>query len=107
MLPRRFLMCEDHAMPGPRLLFLALLSASATASPPSQPIVVQGLDCRGEEGGGWRLDANRQAAQLTTQTPRRREIIFRGSMQQLGFVAPSTVVWRGDSTHLPKETLVL
>src|SRR5207237_6364354 len=33
--------------------------------------------------------------------------IFRGSMQALSAGAPATLVWRGDSTHLPRETLVV
>ena len=108
MLPRALVMCEDHAMRRhPLSVALLCAATAAVAAEPSQPIVVQGLDCRGEEAGGWRLEANRQTAQLTTQTPRKREIVFRGSMQALGFVTPATVVWRGDSTHLPRETLVL
>jgi hypothetical protein len=89
------------------LCLVPALACSAAAAQPAQPVVVQGLDCHGEEAGGWRLDANRQTAQLTTQTPRKREIVFRGSLQPLAFVTPATVVWRGDSTHLPRETLVL
>jgi hypothetical protein len=82
---------------------LALAVPAALAAPPAQPIVVQGLDCRGDEAS-WRLDANRASAVFTTTTPRKREVVFRGGMQSLG---ASAVVWRGDSTHLPRETLVL
>jgi hypothetical protein len=82
---------------------LALASAGALAAPPAQPIVIQGLDCRNDEAS-WRLDANRASAVFTTTAPRKREVIFRGSMQTLG---ASSVIWRGDSTHLPRETLVL
>jgi hypothetical protein len=82
---------------------LALGSAAALAAQPAQPIVVQGLDCRGEETP-WRLDANRASAVFATTAPRKREVVFRGAMQPLG---ASSVVWRGDSTHLPRETLVL
>ena len=71
-----------------------------------QPIVVQALDCRGEEPG-WRLDATRAAATHTTLSPKgKREVVFRGSLQALSFLTPPVVVWRGDSTHLPRETLV-
>lgn len=86
---------------------LGCAAATAAAAATSQPVIVQALDCRGDEGGGWRLDANLQTAQLTTQTPRRRDIVFRGSLQALASVSPAAVVWRGDSTHLPRETLVL
>jgi hypothetical protein len=82
---------------------IALASAGALAAPPAQPIVVQGLDCRGDDAP-WRLDANRAAAVFSTTSPRKREVVFRGGMQTLG---ASSVVWRGDSTHLPRETVVL
>jgi len=82
---------------------LAAVSGFAGAQ---QPIVVQALDCRGEEPG-WRLDATRAAATHTTLSPKgKREVVFRGSLQALSFLAPPVVVWRGDSTHLPRETLV-
>jgi len=81
----------------------ALALPAALAAQPAQPIVVQGLDCRGDEAT-WRLDANRASGVFTTTTPRKREVVFRGAMQSLG---ASSVVWRGDSTHLPRETLVL
>jgi hypothetical protein len=71
-----------------------------------QPIVVQALDCRGDEPG-WRLDATRTAATHTTLSPKgKREVVFRGSLQALSFLTPPVVLWRGDSTHLPRETLV-
>ena len=71
-----------------------------------QPIVVQALDCRGDEPG-WRLDATRTAATHTTLSAKgKREVVFRGSLQVLSFLTPPAVVWRGDSTHLPRETLV-
>jgi hypothetical protein len=82
---------------------LGLAGAGALAAPPAQPIVLQGLDCRGDEAP-WRLDANRTSAVFSTTVPRKREVVFRGGMQTLG---PSSIVWRGDSTHLPKETVVL
>ena len=99
-------MCEDGAMTFRRraaVAAFALAAPAALAAAPAQPIVLQGLDCRGDEMS-WRLDANRTSAMFTTTTPRKREVVFRGSMQSLG---ASSVVWRGDSTHLPRETLVL
>jgi len=80
-----------------------LAAPAAFAAAPAQAVVVQGLDCRGDEAP-WRLDANRATAMFTTTIPRKREVVFRGGMQTLG---SSSVVWRGDSTHLPRETLVL
>lgn len=82
---------------------LAIAAGSASAAPPSQPVVVQALECRGDDGA-WRIDASRTSAIFTTSTPRKREVVFRGGLQTLG---ASSVLWRGDSTHLPKETLVL
>lgn len=82
----------------------ALLAASGALAAPEQPIVVQGLECRGDEGG-WRLDATRTTGQFSSTVPRKREIVFRGALQVLS--SPTAIVWRGDSTHLPRETLVL
>lgn len=82
---------------------LAFAAPAALAAEPAQPIVVQGLDCRADEAG-WRVDASRSSAVFSTMTPRRREVVFRGSLQTL---SASAMVWRGDSTHLPKETMVL
>jgi hypothetical protein len=81
-----------------------LLAAAGALAAPAQPIVVQGLDCRADEGG-WRLDATRTTAQFSATAPRKREVVFRGGLQTLA--APTAIIWRGDSTHLPKETLVL
>ncbi|MFO1311148.1 MAG: hypothetical protein U1F41_03685 [Burkholderiales bacterium] len=82
---------------------LAIAAGSAFAAAPAQPVVVQALECRSDDGA-WRIEASRTSALFTTSTPRKREIVFRGGMQAL---AAWGVVWRGDSTHLPRETLVL
>ena len=37
----------------------------------------------------------------------KREVVFRGALQPLVYAPPQLVVWRGDSTHLPRETLVV
>ncbi len=81
---------------------LALAGAGVTAA---QPLVVQGLDCRGDDAA-WRLDATRTTAQYATTVPRKREVVFRGGLQALQ-ATPAMMVWRGDTTHLPRETLVL
>ena len=84
----------------------AAMAASACFASAQQPIVVQALDCRGDEPG-WRLDATRTAATHTTLSAKgKREVVFRGSLQVLSFLTPPAMVWRGDSTHLPRETLV-
>lgn len=81
-----------------------LLLACGALAAPQQPIVVQGLACQADDGA-WRLDATRTTGQFSATTPRKREVVFRGALQTLS--APTAIVWRGDSTHLPKETLVL
>jgi hypothetical protein len=84
----------------------AAAAAGACAAAAQQPIVVQALDCRGDEPA-WRLEATRTAATHTTLAANgKRGVVFRGSLQVLSFLTPPVVVWRGDSTHLPRETLV-
>ena len=36
-----------------------------------------------------------------------KKVIFRGAPQMFMHLTPAAVVWRGDSTHLPRETLVV
>lgn len=84
-------------------LVLACVACGALAQ---QPVVVQTLTCRGEEPF-WRLDANRTTGTYSALAAKgRREVVFRGSLQALSFLSPPVLVWRGDSTHLPRETLV-
>jgi len=92
----------------PRVALLALCCIGAVpAFAQQQPIVIQGLDCRGEEPF-WRVDANRASAQYSLLGAKgKREVVFRGAMQTMSFLTPPIIVWRGDSTHLPRETLVL
>jgi len=92
----------------PRLLVLVISCiATVPVFAQQQPIVVQGLDCRGEEPF-WRVDANRVSAQYSSLGSKsKREVVFRGALQSMSFLTPPITVWRGDSTHLPKETLVL
>jgi len=85
---------------------LALLLA-ASAAPAQQVAVVQGIQCRGEEPF-WQVDANRTAATFNRLAAKgTREVIFRGAPQSLSYLKPMALVWRGDSTHLPRETLVI
>jgi hypothetical protein len=71
-----------------------------------QPIVVQSMACVGEEPF-WRLDANRTTGSYSALAAKgKREVVFRGSLQSLSFLTPPVLVWRGDSTHQPRETLV-
>ena len=85
-------------------MLCAALPAMATAQ---QTPVLQGFDCHGDDPA-WRLDANRQSAVYRTTTARgKREVVFRGTMQTVDRAPSPTIVWRGDSTHLPRETLVV
>jgi uncharacterized membrane protein len=85
---------------------LALLSAATTVTA-QQAVVVQGIQCRGEEPF-WSVDANRTTATFNSLAARgNREVIFRGAPQAFSYLKPMALVWRGDSTHLPRETLVI
>ena len=84
-----------------------VLAAFAGFAGAQQPIVVQTFVCLGEEPF-WRFEANRTTGVHNTLGAKgKREVIFRGSLQPLGFLKPPAIVWRGDSTHLPRETLVV
>ena len=72
-----------------------------------QPIVVQTLSCSGGEPL-WRLEASRTTGTYSALTAKgKREVVFRGTLQTLASATPPMMVWRGDSTHLPRETLVV
>ena len=80
---------------------------AATAASAQQAVIVQGALCRGEEPF-WQLEASRTTAVFNgLLTKGNREVIFRGAPQAFMFLQPAAVVWRGDSTHLPRETLVV
>ncbi len=83
------------------LALLAVTPALVTA----QPIVVQGLECRGDDAS-WRIDASTVSAHYVASAPRKRDVVFRGGLQALPG-SPAIIVWRGDTTHLPRETVVL
>ena len=79
----------------------------ATAAAAQQVAVVQGFECRSDDAS-FRLDANRASAQFALTTAKgKREVVFRGTLQPLASAPPPFIVWRGDSTHLPRETLVV
>lgn len=88
------------------LALAALAAGPAPAQSPSMPVVPQQVTCRGEEPF-WRLDANKTNALLTRPLGKGpKEVVFRGELSHIGFLAPQAIVWRGQSTHLPAETLV-
>jgi hypothetical protein len=72
-----------------------------------QVAVVQGFECRSDDSS-WRLEANRATAQFALATAKgKREVVFRGALQPLVNAPTQLVAWRGDTTHLPRETLVV
>ncbi len=86
-------------------LSIAIVTVSVAAQ--TQSPVVQGFVCRGEEPF-WHIDANRSSAQYRALGSKgKREVVFRGMLQTLSWLTPPVVAWRGDSTHLPRETLVV
>ena len=90
-----------------RRIACAGLAAAASLAAAQPATVVQGMECRGDEPA-WRLDAKTTSAVYSSIGPRgKREVVFRGSLQSISFLTPPVVVWRGDSTHLPRETLVV
>ncbi len=98
-------LCEDGAMTFRRIVAAAcvLAAPAAFAAAPAQAVVVQGLDCRGDEsrrGGSTPIERRRSSPPRSRASARS---CFAARMQTLG---ASSVVWRGDSTHLPRETLV-
>lgn len=82
----------------------ALVVAGGASAQP--PLVVQDFQCRGEEPF-WGLAGTRLSAVLSTPTAKgKRETVFRGALQNVA-AGPGAIVWRGESTHLPKDTLVV
>ena len=91
-------------LPSVLVPFSCVLAAPLLAA---QPLVVHEFQCRGEEPF-WGLAGTRVSAALSTPAPKgKREVVFRGALQSVAASAPGTVVWRGESTHLPKDTLVV
>lgn len=96
-------------MPALRLpACLALLVAAAIPPAAAQaPLTVLEFQCRGEEPF-WGLAGTRVSAVYSTPGPKgTRQVVFRGAPQAIGPAAPASFVWRGESTHLPKDTLVI
>ena len=89
----------------------ALLLLAAAFGPPlaaaQGPLAVQEFQCRGEEPF-WGLAGTRVSAVYSVPGPKgKREVVFRGTLQGVAPQQPTVVVWRGESTHLPKDTLVI
>ncbi len=92
---------------GARLVASALALFAAASVAAEQAVVVQGARCRGEEPF-WQFEASHTTAVFNRLAIKgNREVIFHGATQAFMFLTPAAVVWRGDSTHLPRETLVV
>ena len=100
-----------RAVPLATLLAVAasLAATSALAQAPAAPAQVaipQQIACLGEEPF-WRLDANRTTGRLQRLGGKSRQVVeLRGELMAISFLTPKALVWRGDSTRLPSETVV-
>ena len=87
---------------------VALMPASPAvrAQPAPQAVIPQQVSCVGEEPF-WGFDANRTTGDLHRPGGKARQTVeFRGELLAIPFLAPKALVWRGNSTRLPAETLV-
>jgi uncharacterized membrane protein len=85
---------------------LAATAALAQAPAPPQVAIPQQITCLGEEPF-WRLDANRATGNLQRLGGRTRQAVeLRGELAAISFLTPRALVWRGNSTRLPSETVV-
>jgi hypothetical protein len=89
-----------------RALVLLAFAAPALAQAPAQPIVPQQMSCSGD-APPWQLDAGRTTAVLRrTGGKVKQQLDLRGELTWISEQAPSALVWRGSSTHLPAEVIV-
>ena len=94
------------------ILLLTMLAAAggpalAQSPAPSQPVVPQHVACRGDNPF-WHLDAGRTSGVLKRAGGRaKQQLELRGELLPIVDVAPNALVWRGTSTHLPSEVVVV
>jgi len=97
------------SLTSPMPIVAALFASAALAQGPApapQVAVPQQISCIGEEPF-WRLDANRTTGNLQRLGGKaRRAVELRGELAAISFLAPRALVWRGNSTRLPGETIV-
>ena len=88
-------------------LALALPGGAALAQATAQVAVPQQIACRGEQPY-WQLDAGRATGTLKRTGGRsKQQLELRGELSLLEDFAPKALVWRGSSTQLPAEVVVL
>ncbi|MCC7327132.1 MAG: hypothetical protein IT521_10050 [Burkholderiales bacterium] len=91
----------------PKIVVAVIAALVALAAAAQSPLTVQRFECLGEEPS-WRLDVSGVTATYTTLGAKgKRVVVFRGSLQAMSFLTPAVYVWRGDTTQLPRETLVV
>ena len=93
----------------PMPIVAAIFASAALAQGPApapQVAIPQQISCIGEEPF-WRLDANRTTGNLQRLGGKARQTVeLRGELAAISFLAPRALVWRGNSTRLPGETIV-
>jgi hypothetical protein len=88
-------------------LALAVPAVDAAAQAPAQVAVPQQVVCRGERPY-WQLDVTRQTGVLRRAGGKvRQRLDLRGELSAFEDFSPKALVWRGSSTHLPAEVVVM
>jgi hypothetical protein len=88
------------------VLLVAVAAATAFAQAP-QVAVPQQLACRGD-APYWQLDAGRLSGTLKRDGGKsKQQLELRGELSPVEGVAPAALIWRGSSTHLPAEVVVV
>src|SRR5690348_15227936 len=86
---------------------VASVASATVAEQAPQPAVPQQLACRGE-APFWQLDAGRTTGTLKRDGGKaKQQLELRGELTPVEGVAPPALVWRGGSTHLPAEVIVV
>jgi len=89
------------------LAFLTGVAAAPAFAQAPQVAVPQQLACRGD-APYWQLDAGRAAGTLKRDGGKsKQQLELRGELSPVEGVAPAALVWRGSSTHLPAEVVVV
>jgi hypothetical protein len=89
------------------LALLAAFAASPAVAQAPQVAIPLEIACRGD-APYWQLDAGRSAGTLKrTGGKAKQQLELRGELTTVDGVAPPALVWRGSSTHLPAEVVVL
>jgi len=89
------------------LALLAAFAASPAAAQAPQVAIPLEIACRGD-APYWQLDAGRATGTLKRAGGQaKQQLELRGELSSIDGVAPPALVWRGSSTHLPAEVVVV